>query len=97
MRFQHHYGHYSIGKCAAQKIEAVSQHRLGSEIILAHPRCGERHQRKPKQKMQIRPQKSARNFVNELKKVVVIDPVNPDKNEAQHIGQECRQKPHQLL
>ena len=61
-------------------------------MILAHPRRHKRSQRQPKQEMKIRPEDSAVDVLNNLQQVMMVAPVDADKNEAEDVAQKDRRQ-----
>ncbi len=75
-----------------KKDNSIKGTRPGGEIIVAHPRRREGNQRQPKQKMQIRPENSTIHLSRGLKKVMVVIPIDPHKNEADQIAEKHRDR-----
>jgi len=81
-----------VSDSGAEEHHAVQRHRPSRKMVLPHPRRDERRQRHPKQQMQIRPQNPARHMLRGLQQVMMVVPVNPHVNEAQHIARENRKQ-----
>src|SRR5204862_419312 len=58
------------------------------EVVPSHPARRKRRQRQPEQQMQVRPQHAARDAIGHVNQVVMIVPVDPEKDEAQDVGDE---------
>jgi hypothetical protein len=70
--------------------QAIKRHRRGSKVISAHPARNERYQRQPEQQMEVGPKDATVDRPSCLQHVMVIVPVNADKNKAQRKAQKYR-------
>ena len=69
---------------------AVNGRRERREMILTHPAGGKREQRQPKQQVKICPHDPAIDAACRLEHVVVIVPIDPQIDKAQHVRQKYR-------
>ena len=51
-------------------------------MVLAHPTRGKRKERQPKEKVQVRPENTAANFLSGLKEMMVIVPIDAEIDKA---------------
>ena len=77
---------------AASSTHAVDRGRQRREVILAHPRRHERNERQPEQQMQVGPQNAAVDPSVSVEHVVMVVPVDAEKDEAQHVAEEHGQQ-----
>src|SRR5215468_9015270 len=61
-------------------------------MVLAHPGSRERNQRQPKQQMKVGPEEATAHTFDDLKKMMVISPVNAPQNETQNVTEEDRRE-----
>ena len=83
-------GENKVSDRRKQQDYAVQRDRPRGEMILAHPTGDERRERQPEQQVQICPQHATVDMLHRLKQVMVIAPVDAEKNETQHIAEENR-------
>src|SRR5690348_16517264 len=74
-----------VGDARKQQHDSVHGGRPRGEMIFAHPRGGEGHQREPEQEVQVRPKHGSIHAFDRLKEIVVVAPVNAEIHEAQHV------------
>src|SRR4029077_18372704 len=80
-----HLGQNEVGAAGAKKNYSVKCHGQGGEMVLAHPGRNKRRQRQPKQEMKVRPQNAAVHKADRLEQVMMVVPINAEKNETQGV------------
>lgn len=71
-----------------QRRDALECRRAWREVVLSHPSRGERHGRKPEQQVHVRPQDRPVHGFHNLKKMVVVVPIDGDVDEAEDVAHE---------
>src|SRR5258705_2365217 len=79
-----------IRYAAQQKIYGIKSNRQLFEMIFTHPAASERYQRKPEEQVHIAPDNISVYMMNRVKQVMVITPVNADKNETPQVTHKDR-------
>jgi hypothetical protein len=79
-----------VGDGGGEQDAAVGGGGQGREVVLPHPAGGEREQREPKEQVEVGPEDPAVDAAGRLEHVVVVVPVDPQVDEAQHVGEEDR-------
>ena len=75
-----------IGDGGEEEDDSVESHGAGAEIVVAHPGGGERHKRKPEEKMEIGPERRAIDAIDSVKEVMVVVPVDGEHDEAENVA-----------
>jgi len=81
-----------IGNASHQQDETVKGSGRKPKVILAHPTRGKREKGQPEQQVQIRPQNRPGDASRGMQHMVVIVPVDPYIQEAQHVAEENRKQ-----
>src|SRR6185295_3667594 len=66
-------------------------------MVLTHPTTDEGKEGEPEQKVQIRPEHSSRNMLTGVQHVMMVVPVDPYVDKAQHITKKHRNERYEVL
>lgn len=80
------------GDCADSGDHGVERDRKGEEMIFAQVNRGPRDNREPEEKIHVCPEDCGIDTRDEMDEMMMIDPVDRDNDEAEHVGR--KRRPH---